>query len=185
MRKWIVFFSCMTILLTACTGTTVADTEKDNAAVVYFSATGTTKEIAELMAEILKTEAYQIIPQNPYSSDDLNYNNDNCRANLEMQDNSARPEIENDLSIVTECETLYVGYPIWWGDAPRIIQTFLESYNLTDKTVYTFCTSGSSGIEGSVHNLQKLYPDVNIISGKRFESGDSEETVREWLAGLK
>ncbi len=158
---------------------------KSKSIVVYFSATGTTKSVAQTLADELGTDAYEIIPENQYSSDDLNYNNDNCRANLEMKDDSARPSIKNDLSAVSEYDTVYLGYPIWWGTAPRIIQTFMESYDLSGKTIYTFCTSGSSGVEQSVSDLQGDYPNLNIISGHRFESGSTNETIAEWLKGLK
>lgn len=156
-----------------------------NTAVVYFSATGTTKEVAGAIAEVLGTEAVEIVPQEEYSSDDLDYNNDNCRANKEMNDDSSRLAIKKDLSVVKECDTVYVGYPIWWGTAPRIIQTFFETYDFSGKTVYLFCTSGGSGIEQSVHDLQEKYKDVNIVSGKRFSGGVSREEIREWLDKLK
>lgn len=162
-----------------------AETEKSSNAVVYFSATGTTKEVARIIAGTLNTEAVEIIPEDAYSSDDLDYNNDNCRANKEMNDDSARPAIKNDLSAVMDCDSIYIGYPIWWGTAPRIIQTFLEAYDLSGKTVYTFCTSGGSGVEKSVSDLQKLYKDVTIVSGKRFSAGASEEEVKEWLNEIK
>lgn len=161
------------------------ETEKSSNAVVYFSATGTTKEVARIIAGTLNTEAVEIIPEEAYSSDDLDYNNDNCRANKEMNDDSARPAIKNDLSAVMDCDSIYIGYPIWWGTAPRIIQTFLEAYDLSGKTVYTFCTSGGSGVEKSVSDLQKLYKDVTIVSGKRFSAGASEEEVKEWLNEIK
>ncbi len=155
--------------------------KKSSTAVVYFSATGTTKEVAGTIAEVLGTEAVEIIPQEEYSSEDLDYNNDNCRANKEMNDDSSRPAIKNDLSEVKECDTVYVGYPIWWGTAPRIIQTFFETYDLSGKTVYLFCTSGGSGIEQSVQDLQEKYKDINIVSGKRFSEGVSREEIREWM----
>lgn len=161
------------------------ETEKSSNAVVYFSATGTTKEVARIIAGTLNTEAVEIIPEEAYSSDDLDYNNDNCRANKEMNDDSARPAIKNDLSAVMDCDYIYIGYPIWWGTAPRIIQTFLEAYDLSGKTVYTFCTSGGSGVEKSVSDLQELYKDVTIVSGKRFSAGASEEEVKEWLNEIK
>lgn len=162
-----------------------AETEKSSNAVVYFSATGTTKEVARIIAGTLNTEAVEIIPEDAYSSDDLDYNNDNCRANKEMNDDSARPAIKNDLSAVMDCDSIYIGYPIWWGTAPRIIQTFLEAYDLSGKTVYTFCTSGGSGVEKSVSDLQELYKDVTIVNGKRFSAGASEEEVKEWLNEIK
>ena len=95
-------------------------------------------------------DIFEIIPENMYTADDLNYNDDNCRANQEMNDDSARPAISNDLSVVSEYDVIYLGYPIWWGTAPRIIQTFIENYDVSGATVYMFCTSGGSGIESSI-----------------------------------
>ena len=153
------------------------------AAVVYFSATGNTKAVAELIANETKADIYEIVPTQEYTDEDLNYNDDNCRANLEMNDESARPAIKNDLSVITEYDVIYLGYPIWWGTCPRIIQTFLESYDISGAKIYTFCTSGSSGIEKSISNLQKLYPDVNIVEGKRLNNA-TEADVKEWLKSI-
>ncbi|GLC80719.1 flavodoxin [Lacrimispora brassicae] len=154
-------------------------------AVVYFSATGNTAGIAKTMAQLLDAPLYEIIPEEPYSKEDLNYNDDSCRANKEMNDDSARPAISGNLDAVETCDTIYLGHPIWWGNAPRIINTFLESYDLSGKTVYTFCTSGSSGIETSVSDLQELYPEINIVSGHRFSNGASENAISDWLQGLE
>lgn len=154
-------------------------------AVVYFSATGNTAEIAKTMAELIDAPLYEIVPEEPYSQEDLNYNDDNCRANKEMNDESARPAIASNLDEVKNYDTIYLGHPIWWGTAPKIINTFLESYDLSGKTVYIFCTSGSSGVETSVSELQELYPEINIVSGHRFSTGASEDTISEWLQGLE
>lgn len=158
---------------------------ENSVAVVYFSATGTTKEIARKIADVLDAETFEIVPKEAYSSDDLDYNKDSCRANQEMNDESSRPGIENDLSAVKEFDRIYIGFPIWWGTAPRIIQTFLDTNDLSGKTVYLFCTSGGSGIEQSVRDLQKLYSNVKIVSGKRFEAGALEDEVKDWLDELK
>ena len=119
-------------------------------AVVYFSGTGNTKKVAEKLAEELPADIYEIETAEAYTNDDLDYNNDSCRANQEIDNESARPEIGSDLSAILDYENVYIGYPIWWRTRPRIIQTFLETYDLSGKTVYTFCTSGGSGIEQSV-----------------------------------
>lgn len=153
-------------------------------AVVYFSATGTTAEIAKMIADETESDLFEIVPQIPYSSDDLNYNDDNCRANMEQNDDSARPEISNDLSVVESYDTVYLGYPVWWGTIPRIIQTFIENYDLSDATVYTFCTSGGSGIEKSISDLQTMYPDVNIVSGKRLNDATADD-IHSWIEELK
>lgn len=153
-------------------------------AVVYFSATGTTAEVAQMIAKETGADIFEIVPEEVYTPEDLNYNDDNCRANKEMNDDTARPSISNNLSTVSDYDIIYLGHPIWWGTAPRIIQTFLESYDLTGSAVYTFCTSGGSGIEQSVKDLQGEYPAVNIISGKRF-SGAVESDIKTWLDSLK
>ena len=163
-----------------------ADSEHENqakVAVVYFSGTGNTREAANLLVKEADADIFEIIPEDIYTSDDLNYNDDNCRANQEMNDDSARPAIRNDLSAVSEYHVIYLGYPIWWGTAPRIIQTFIESYDISGATVYVFCTSGSSGIEQSISDLQELYPDVNIAGGKRLNNV-TEVEVKEWINSL-
>ena len=157
----------------------------NNKIVVYFSATGTTKVVAQKMANVLKTEALEIVPKEKYSSDDLDYSKDDCRANKEMKDENSRPEIKNNLSKVAKYDTIYIGFPIWWGTAPRIIQTFFDSNDLRGKTVYLFCTSGGSGIEESVSDLQNAYKEVNIVSGQRFAADVSENEISNWLRGLK
>ena len=168
-------------------GDSATDTAGDasQSIVVYFSGTGNTKQVAETMAAALGTKALEIVPEEPYTEADLNYNDDDCRANQEMQDENARPGIGSDLSEVSEYETVYLGYPIWWGTAPRIIQTFMDSYDLSGKTVYTFCTSGGSGIDQSVSDLKETYQEVNIAGGHRFSRNDTQETIQAWLDSLK
>lgn len=163
-----------------------ADFEQKNeqkVAVVYFSGTGNTREVANVLAKEAEADIFEIIPENMYTADDLNYNDDNCRANQEMNDDSARPAISNDLSVVSEYDVIYLGYPIWWGTAPRIIQTFIENYDISGATVYMFCTSGGSGIESSISDLQMLYPDINIVDGKRLNDA-TETDIREWIESL-
>lgn len=165
-------------------GNTTVENGK-NISVLFFSVTGTTRNVAQKIAGTLGTDTMGIIPKEEYTSDDIDYSNDDCRANKEMKDESFRPEIKNDLSKVENSDTIYIGYPIWWGTAPRIIQTFFESYDLKGKTVYLFCTSSGSGIEQSVSDLQKLYPDVNIAAGKRFDGNVTDEEVNNWTNGVK
>lgn len=160
-----------------------AGSEQENGekvAVVFFSGTGNTREIANLLAKEADADIFEIIPENTYTSDDLNYHDDNCRANQEMNDDSARPAISNDLNAVSEYDVIYLGYPIWWGTAPRIIQTFIESYDISVATVYMFCTSGGSGIEKSISDLRQLYPDINIAGGKRLNNA-TESDIRLYL----
>ena len=109
------------------TASTNENSTSKDMTVVYFSGTGNTKKVAEKLSEELPADIYEIEPKKTYTSDDLDYNNDSCRANQEMNDESVRPEIGNDLSAVLDYDNIYIGYPIWWGTRPRIIQTFLET----------------------------------------------------------
>ena len=180
------------IILTACLvacGSSDKGTLNDNEQAIISNQEVSDTEKQELSVENQQTEKdaeadiFEIIPENMYKADDLNYNDDNCRANQEMNDDSARPAISNDLSVVSEYDVIYLGYPIWWGTAPRIIQTFIENYDISGATVYMFCTSGGSGIESSISDLQMLYPDINIVDGKRLN--DATETgIREWIESL-
>ena len=116
--------------------------------VLYFSATGTTKKIAERISRELNSDIIEIIPKEEYKEEDLDYNSD-CRANREQNDSSARPEIKNRIDI-SKYDTIYLGYPIWWGTNPKIILTLLDSYDFAGKTIIPFCTSGSTDISDSV-----------------------------------
>ena len=111
-------------------------------AVIYFSATGNTKALAEKIAAETNSDLIEIAPEEVYTSEDLNYNNSDCRANKEQNDDSARPAISNKIENMADYDTIYLGYPIWWGTMPKIINTFLDTYDLSGKTVMPFCTSG-------------------------------------------
>jgi flavodoxin len=164
-----------------------ADAEETdtNILVAYFSATGTTKPIAEEIAEILGADLYEIVPENPYTDDDLNYNDDSCRANIEQNDSTVRPGISNIDEINTEqYDTVLIGHPIWWGEEPRIMDTFMESVDLSGKTVVDFCTSGGSGISTATAHLQELSPNANWLEGHRFQSNASDTEINEWLESL-
>lgn len=153
--------------------------------VVYFSATGNTKTIAETLAELMGADLFEIVPEEPYTDEDLDYSNDNCRANKEQQDSSTRPEISGSVENMENYGTVLIGHPIWWGEEPRIVDTFMESCDLSGKTVVNFCTSGGSGISKSTENLKALAPDADWLEGKRFEAGASKETIQEWIDSLK
>lgn len=165
-------------------GTSGVTTTGNNTLVAYFSATGTTKAVAEKIAARTGAELYAITPAQPYTSDDLNYNDNNSRANREMNDASARPELAGEPIKLDSYDTIYLGYPIWWGTAPRIIESFLDSQNCEGKTVYLFCTSGSSGAEKSLKDLQELYPKVDFAAANRFSAKASDADVSNWLNGL-
>lgn len=164
---------------------TEQDTEMDTKIlVVYFSCTGTTKSLAEYAAEFLEADLYEIVPEEPYTEADLAYYTDG-RADREQNDPDCRPAISGGVENMDQYETIVIGYPIWHGQAPRIISTFLESYDFSEKTIVPFCTSHSSGIGSSADNLHALCPDTTIwAEGRRFESGTSKDTVVEWLESV-
>lgn len=151
--------------------------------VVYFSATKTTESLAKYAAEILNADLYEIVPKDPYTEADLAYYT-NGRADQEQNNPAARPTIFGGVENMAEYDTIVLGYPIWHGQAPRIISTFLKSYNFSGKTILPFCTSHSSGIGSSADNLHGLCSDsVNWLDGKRFEAGTTKENVKAWLEG--
>lgn len=172
------------VMLTAC-GTSTDDLQKNEIAkegskskkiaVVYFSGTGNTKTIAEIIAKETGADIYEIVPSEAYTNKDLNYNDDNSRANREQNDDSYRPKIANDLGATSQYDVIYLGYPIWWGTVPRIIQTYLEKYDLSNATIYTFCTSGSSSIDKSISDLKGWYPRLNIVDGKRLNNATQKD----------
>ena len=158
----------------------VSDTVNSSTLVVYFSATGNTKAIAEDIAEGLQADIYEIVPEEPYTDADLDYNDDNSRSTLEMNDSSARPGISGTIDNFEQYTTIYLGYPIWWGEAPRIMDSFVESYDFTDKTVIPFCTSISSGIGSSANTLASLAGSGDWMNGQSFGESEDADTVIEW-----
>lgn len=155
--------------------------ESTNTLVVYFSATGTTEGIAEYIAEGLSADVYEIIPEVPYTDADLDYGDDNSRSTVEMNDPSVRPAITGSVENMEQYDTVYIGYPIWWGEAPRILDTFVESYDFTDKTVIPFCTSASSGVGSSAIGLEEVAGSGNWMDGHRFSGSESADEVMEWV----
>lgn len=151
--------------------------------VAYFSATGTTRPLAGYAAEHLSADIYEITPQEPYTEEDLAYYTD-CRADREQNDPSARPAISGGVEDMGQYDVVFIGYPIWHGQAPRIISTFLESYDFTGKTIVPFCTSHSSGTGSSATNLHELTGGAKWLDGKRFASGTSREEIESWVDGL-
>lgn len=152
--------------------------------VAYFSCTGTTKPLAEYAAEILGADLYEIVPENPYTEADLAYYT-NGRADQEQNDPSARPGISGGVENMDAYDTIILGYPIWHGQAPRIISTFLESYDFSGKTMIPFCTSHSSGVGSSANNLHSLCPESTLwFDGERFAGGTSRKEIEEWLNNI-
>lgn len=152
--------------------------------VAYFSATNTTEGVAEHIANGLNADLYEIIPEDPYTDADLNYNDNNSRTTIEMNDPNARPVISGSIENMEQYDIVFIGYPIWWGEAPRIVSTFVESYDFSGKTIVPFCTSGGSGIGSSATNLEQLTSGADWLDGRRLNGGDSQDTVMEWVNSL-
>lgn len=166
------------------TGDVKTEGSDAKALVVYFSCTGHTKTIAGYIAEATGADVFEVVPKEPYNSEDLNYNDKSSRSSKEMNDSAARPEISDNVENFRQYEKIYLGYPIWWGEAPRILSTFVESYDFSGKTVIPFCTSGSSGVGSSAKNLEELAGGGNWLEGKRFSSSEDADKVSEWLNNL-
>lgn len=158
--------------------------EEGRILVAYFSNTGNTENIAEHLADILGADTWEITAETAYSAADLNYNDSSSRANREQNDPDARPAISGSVADMERYDVVFLGYPIWWGQAPRIISTFLEGYDLAGKTIVPFCTSGSSGIGTSAEALHALAASAEWLDGRRFSGGASRGEVEEWVNGL-
>ena len=161
-----------------------APNEETRVLVAYFSATGNTENIAGHLEAVLDADLYEIVPQNPYTSADLNYNNSDSRASREQNDADARPAISGSVDNMEDYDVVFLGYPIWWGQAPKTVYTFLENYNFEGKTIVPFCTSGSSGIGSSATNMHDLAPDANWLSGQRFSGSADSSAIESWVDGL-
>ncbi len=153
--------------------------------VVYFSATGNTKAVAEKIASITGADTYEIKAAQEYTDADLDWNDSDSRTTHEQNDASVRPEIGSDPVSLEGYKTVYIGYPIWWGEEPRIMDTFVESHDFDGITMIPFCTSGSSDIGKSAKNLADNAGSGNWLDGARFAGGASEDEIRSWIDGLK
>ena len=158
-------------------------TEDDNVLVTYFSCTGTTEKIAQNISEILSADMFEIVPENPYTEADLDYYSGG-RADKEQDDPSARPAIAESIDNLDQYDTVFIGYPIWHGQAPRIISTFLENYDFSGKTIVPFCTSHSSGIGTSDTELHTLAPNATWLDGERFSGNTTQDELETWLNNL-
>ncbi len=163
------------------TGATTMN-KTDKAIVVCFSATGTTKGVAQRLATAIGADFFEIVPAEPYTDDDLNWRNKKSRSSVEMADRSSRPAIANAAPDMSNYKTVFVGFPIWWGREPSIIDTFVENYaaSLAGKTIVPFATSGGSGMGDSTANLQALAPNAKVTQGRRFRANDDAATLKEW-----
>lgn len=147
----------------------------------YFSATGNTKKVAEELAKTIGADLFEIQPSEPYTAADVDYRNRESRCVKEMGDRSIRPAIANKVKDMNKYETVLIGYPIWANLPPNVINTFMESYDFTDKTVMPFATSGSSPIDNSANSLKTTYPTIKWGTGKLFKGEFDKAAVETWL----
>ena len=148
--------------------------------VTYFSASGTTKRVAETVASTINADLFEIEPKEVYTDADLNWMNKKSRSSIEMADKSSRPEIKNKITNLDEYERVIIGFPVWWYTAPTITNTFIEENDLSSKEIYIFVTSGGSSFGGSLKDLHNTYPELNFVKGIRFKKPNEEE-INEWL----
>lgn len=182
MRNLLVALSVLTVFcITTCAQTNSKKEDMNNKVlVVYFSATGTTENVAGRIASVTGGDLLAIEPVQPYTSADLNWNNRKSRSSVEMDNPKARPVIKDCKVNIADYDVVFIGYPIWWDLAPRVVNTFIESHNLTGKTVIPFATSGGSTIANSVAVLKKTYPSLHLKEGRLLNHAD-ENTIAAWL----
>ena len=174
-------------LITLCFPFTLAEEAAEPASrilVVYFSATGTTKGVAEKIAAVENADLYEIRPAQEYTAADLDWHDSSSRTTAEQNDPDARPAIGSEKISLAGYQKLYLGYPIWWGEEPRILDTFAESYDFTGLTVIPFCTSGGSGIGRSGQNLSEKAGTGNWLEGRRFSGGVTGAELQSWIESL-
>lgn len=160
------------------------DAQNHKALVAYFSATGTTKGVAEHIANGLNADIYEIVPEEPYTDADLDYNDNNSRTTIEMNDPDARPAISGSVENMEQYDIVFIGYPIWWYVAPTIINTFLESYDFSGKTIVPFATSGGSGMGSTNEKLAPSCPGAILMKGKMLNGLLSQEELKAWVKSL-
>ena len=194
---------CMVLLLAGCGGNAgdstaaeaaqetaeknVAATEREDenrVLVAYFSATNVTEGVAESIADAMHASLYEIVPADPYTEEDLNYDQENSRSTIEMKDSTVRPAISGSVENMEQYHIIFLGYPIWWGEAPRILDTFVESYDFSGKIIVPFCTSASSALGSSASQLESLTEGAQWLAGQRFSGSSSREEIEQWLNGL-
>ena len=152
--------------------------------IAYFSASGKTARLAKTLADATGGDLFEIRPETTYTSADLDWMDKKSRSTIEMKDEHSRPAIASRVEDMAQYGTVFVGFPIWWYQAPRIIETFLESYNFTGKTVIPFATSGGSGMGKTADILRAVCPAANILPGKRMSARESVDSVRAWIETL-
>ncbi len=149
--------------------------------VAYFSASGVTAKAAAKLAKAAGADLFEIVPEKAYTKADLNWQDKNSRSSVEMNDRSSRPAIRSKVENMEQYDVVFVGFPVWWYREPSIIDTFMESYDFSGKTVVPFCTSGGSGLGSTSSNLQALAKDAKVIEGKRLSVMTTDGSLKKWV----
>ncbi len=152
--------------------------------VAYFSASGTTARAAQNLARAIDADLFEIVPEQPYSSADLSWNNSSSRSSVEMNDDACRPGVSSMVDHMESYNTIFVGFPIWWYVEPRIIDTFLEAYNFEGKTIIPFATSGGSGLGKAPQRMQEIAKGSTVKPGKMLNGHQSAESLRLWVSEM-
>ncbi|MCR5127456.1 MAG: NAD(P)H-dependent oxidoreductase [Lachnospiraceae bacterium] len=154
------------------------------ALVAYFSASGVTKKVSEKLAKAIGADLFEIVPEMPYTKDDLNWMDKKSRSSVEMNDRACRPAIAAKVEDMAQYDVVFIGFPVWWYREPSIIDTFAEAYDFGGKTIIPFATSGGSGLGESAMNIGALAKDAHVIEGKRFAESVSEEELQGWAGAF-
>ena len=152
--------------------------------VAFFSASGVTAKAATALAGAAGADLFEIVPAQDYTRADLNWMDKKSRSTLEMKDRDCRPAIASTVADMAQDGRVFVGFPVWWYREPSIIDTFLESYDFSGKTLIPFCTSGGSGLGETADNFRRLAPGAGVLEGKRLTKRDSAQTLRAWVDAL-
>lgn len=150
--------------------------------VAYFSASGVTANVAKKLAKEIGAELFEIQPEVPYTNADLNWQDSRSRSSIEMKDTSCRPAIRSKVEDMSQFDVIFIGFPVWWYREPSIIDTFMEAYDFSGKTVVPFVTSGGSPVGSSGKNMQALAPKAKVEKGKRFAADASGKSLADWAA---
>ena len=153
--------------------------------IAYFSAQGTTKKVAENLSIVIKSDLYEIKPEIEYTKEDLKWTDENARSSIECKNEDSRPKLKDKNANIEKYDIIFLGFPIWWYNAPPIIKTFLESYNFNNKTIILFGTSGGSQFGDTVKKLNKYVKGAKIIEGKMLNSRPSIEELKKFVNSLK
>lgn len=153
--------------------------------VAYFSASGVTKKVAQELAKVEKADLFEIVPEILYTAEDLDWTNAQSRSTLEMKDPSCRPAVTGKVEDMAQYDAVFLGFPIWWGREPSVVDTFLDAYDFNGKKIVPFCTSGGSDMGDTAKRIQEIVgAGAAVEKGKRLGGTVSEEDLAVWTAGL-